>query len=116
MVVLVINETAVFREIVRRFFEMRGYAVLEAATSSESYLQAMEYKPQVVLVDNLMESLSCLTICKNIQSIPGMETAKFVIFTDFEGEVEDASGINLKETITKPNIVPKLKKAFPALK
>ncbi|NWJ48918.1 MAG: response regulator [Chloroflexi bacterium] len=116
MVVLVVNETDVFRKFVGAFFEMHGYEVLEAATSWEGYAQAMEYKPQAVLVDNFMESNYYPNYCKTLQSIPGMETAEFVIFTDYEHESVDAAGINLKVVITKPNLIPELKKLFPALK
>jgi hypothetical protein len=45
-----------------------------------------------------------------------METTEFVVFTDFENEIVDAVGINLKEAITKPNILPKMRQHFPTLK
>ncbi|NWJ48420.1 MAG: response regulator [Chloroflexi bacterium] len=116
MVVLVINESDVFRKSLSRFLELRGYSVVEAATCEEGYLQSIKYKPQLVAVDNLIDSISCLNVCKTMQSIPGMETTGFVVFTDYDDEFETAASINLKATITKPNILPKMKEHFPDLK
>ncbi|MEI7555246.1 response regulator [Candidatus Chlorohelix sp.] len=116
MVVLVINETSALRKVVRLFFELHGYDAVEAANCSEGYARAAEYKPQIVLADNFIESMPYIYLCKNIQAIPGMETAEFVVFTEFEDELVNVSGINLKGIITKPNILPKLRNYFPPLK
>ncbi|MEI7555068.1 response regulator [Candidatus Chlorohelix sp.] len=116
MVVLVVNETPALRKVVRTFCELQGYDVVEASHSGEAYSQAIEYKPQIVVMDNIIDSSHCIGVCKNIQAIPGLETTEFLIFTDFENEIVDTSGIQLKGVISKPNIVPKLRSYFPTLK
>ena len=116
MVVLVINEIPDLRKVVRTFFELQGYEVVEAGHPVEAFSQAIEYKPQFVVVDNVVDSIPYLAICKNIQTIPELEAVEFVVLTDFDDELPAVSGINLKGIITKPNIVPKLRNYFPPLK
>ncbi|NWJ46489.1 MAG: hypothetical protein HXX08_11470 [Chloroflexi bacterium] len=115
MVVLVINETAILRKALRRFFELQGYTMIEAGNFGQAYSMAIEYKPQFVLADNLIEATLCLNFFQLLQSIPGMEMTEFVVFTDYDDEFETAASINLKATITKPNILPKMREHFPPL-
>ena len=116
MVILVINETSALRKIVRKFCESKGYDVVEASHSVDAYSKAIEYKPQIVVMDNIIDSVPYIGICKNIQLLPGMDTVEFLIFSDFENEIIDTSGLKLKGIITKPHIIPELGNYFPTLK
>lgn len=94
---------------------MNGYKVVEARSYAEGYMRANAYKPQALVIDNILDSVSCLATCKKIQSLPNMETAEFVIFTNYENELLDTSSIKLKGTLTKPYILSKLREYFPPL-
>ncbi len=56
--VLVIDDDSDFRTSVRVLLESRGYEVLEAASGHEGLRMVLERKPDVILLDIMMETTS----------------------------------------------------------
>jgi len=54
--VLVIDDDQDFRVSVRSVLESRGYEVLEAGSGREGLKQVLEHKPDVILLDIMMET------------------------------------------------------------
>jgi len=54
--VLMIDDDADFRSAVRLLLESHGYTVLEAASGHEGLQMVVAHKPDVILVDIMMES------------------------------------------------------------
>jgi len=54
--VLVIDDDSDFRVAVKSLLESHGYSVLEAASGHEGLQLVLEHKPDVILVDIMMES------------------------------------------------------------
>ena len=54
--VLVIDDDQDFRISVRSLLETHGYEVLEAASGHEGLSQVLEHKPDVILLDIMMET------------------------------------------------------------
>jgi DNA-binding response OmpR family regulator len=113
MVVLIVNGDHAFRNIVRIILKPYDYDVVEADSYNDGFWRAVEFKPQIVLVDNIIASKSGVDLCKDIQLIPGMEATEFLIFTDFDNELEKVVGIRMKGGIKKPYIIPELRKILP---
>lgn len=54
--VLVIDDDSDFRAAVKSLLESHGYGVLEASSGHEGLQMVVEHKPDVILVDIMMES------------------------------------------------------------
>jgi len=54
--VLVIDDDSDFRAAVRSLLESHGYSVLEASSGHEGLQMVVKHKPDVILVDIMMES------------------------------------------------------------
>jgi len=54
--VLVIDDDSDFRAAVKSLLESHGYSVLEAASGHEGLQLVLQHKPDVILVDIMMES------------------------------------------------------------
>ena len=54
--VLLIDDDSDFRAAVRSLLESRGYEVFEAASGHEGLRMVIEHKPDVILVDIMMET------------------------------------------------------------
>ncbi|NWJ48648.1 MAG: response regulator transcription factor [Chloroflexi bacterium] len=113
MVILIVNGDHDFRNIVRIILKPYGYDVVEAGSYREGFWRAVEFKPQIVLMDNIITSKSGIDLCRDIQAISGMQATEFLIFTDFDDELEKVVGISIMGVIKKPYIFPELRKLLP---
>ncbi|MDH3215880.1 MAG: response regulator [Candidatus Krumholzibacteria bacterium] len=55
--VLVIDDDGDFRESIRPLLENRGYLVIEASSGKEGLRKLIEFKPDVIVLDIMMECL-----------------------------------------------------------
>ncbi|NWJ46491.1 MAG: response regulator [Bacteroidetes bacterium] len=113
MMVLIVNNDHDFRNIVRIILKPYNYDVVEAVSYNDGFWRAVEFKPQIVLVDNIITSKSGIDLCKDIQLIPGMEATEFLVFTDFDNELEKVVDSRIIGVIKKPYILFEMRKILP---
>lgn len=67
--VLIIDDEAVLRRLVRRSLEHAGYEVVEACDGAEAFDQVREHRPAVVLMDIHMPRLDGIAAIEGIRRI-----------------------------------------------
>ena len=70
--VLIADDEAQIREILRIYFEKEGFKVLEAADGAEAIVQAQASKPDILILDVMMPVLDGLEVCKQVRKISDM--------------------------------------------
>lgn len=64
--VLVVDDDAVLRKVVRAVLEADGFRVIEAADGTEGLKLAAEEQPGVVLLDVMMPGLDGVEVCRRL--------------------------------------------------
>jgi len=71
--VLVVDDHAAVRDLLREFLVIKGYEVDEAATGAEALRRLREGRPHLVLLDLTLPDMSGLAVLREVQAIdPGV--------------------------------------------
>lgn len=102
--ILVADDDATMRMILRDFLEEEGYRVAEAADGVEALALFQEIQPDLVLMDLYMPRLHGIAACKQLRALPGGEQTPIVMLTAAENEelVDQAFEAGASEYIRKP--------------
>ncbi len=65
--ILIVDDEAKLRAMLRMILENRGYEVLEAANGREAVVQAMNAKPELVILDVMMPVMDGIDCCREIR-------------------------------------------------
>lgn len=65
--ILVVDDESKLRAMLRMILENRGYEVLEAADGREAVIQAMNAKPDLVILDVMMPVMDGIDCCREIR-------------------------------------------------
>lgn len=79
--VLVCDNEAMLRELVRETLEPEGFAVLEAADGEEALAVARQARPDVVLLDLMMPKRSGLDVLRELRRDPELAGTCVVVVT-----------------------------------
>ncbi len=99
--ILVVDDEATIREVVRRYLEREGFIVREAADGYEALDAIQDYQPNLIVLDLMLPGIDGLTITQHIRQdrqIP-------IIMLTAKGEASDRiRGLDLgaDDYITKP--------------
>jgi len=102
--ILVADDNAASRELLREVLEMSGYDVLEAADGQEALRKARETSPDLALVDIQMPHLDGFGVLQALRDDPRFTDLRVVALTAFamQGDRERALGAGFDGYITKP--------------
>ncbi|BCR06523.1 hypothetical protein DESUT3_35920 [Desulfuromonas versatilis] len=89
--VLVVDDEAFMRKVLRDALEQGGYAVLEARDGLEALAAAREHSPDLVLLDVVMPKLDGIATCARLRRRPEGEHLPILMVT----AAEDTATINL---------------------
>ena len=99
--VLVIDDEAAQRELMRRFLERRGYAVQTAASGRAGLNLAMALKPRVILLDVMMPEMDGWSVLGALKANP--ETAAIpVVMVSFVADPGMSQALGAAEALAKP--------------
>ena len=114
--VLVIDDDAVTRDMLRRIFEKEGYTVTTAAQAEEGLRLAHEIKPDVITLDVMMPGMDGWTLLRNIKQDPGVMHIPVIMLSMVDDKGMGFS-LGAAEYLTKPvdraRLVQVLKKYMP---
>ncbi|MBW3624518.1 MAG: response regulator transcription factor [Armatimonadetes bacterium] len=99
--VLIIDDDADVRNLVRAGLESRGTQVLEAANGQEGYALALRSKPDLVLLDILMPVMDGLTTCQRLRQKSTLPIL-FLSTRDEERDIIEGLGLGADGYLTKP--------------
>jgi two-component system NtrC family sensor kinase len=89
--VLVIDDSATFRERLREVLEAKGYAVLTTASGEEGLRVAADRRPQAVIVDGVMPGMDGAAVIRRIRLDPALRDTPCLLTTasdDYATEVQ----------------------------
>jgi len=96
---LIADDSASVRTLVRDYFEAQGYAVLTAADGSEALATAREVGPDLLLLDVMMPGLDGFEVVRQLQG-----TMPVILLTARVAEMDRVVGLELgaDDYVTKP--------------
>jgi CheY-like chemotaxis protein len=63
---LVIEDEEITSDMLRRYFEIVGYEVVNATTGAEAVKMAREHQPDVILLDIMLPDMDGYEICRRL--------------------------------------------------
>lgn len=111
--ILVADDSAVSRELVREALEDIGYCVIEAADGREALAKAIETAPDLALLDISMPILDGYATIRAIREDPRLAALPVIALTAFamRGDAEKASAAGFDGYLTKPISIAALRAA-----
>ena len=105
--ILIVEDEANIRELLRLYLEREGYTVIEAENGVEGIKQWKSEKPDMILLDVMMPVMDGWTVCKEIRA----ESDVPIIMLTAKGETADrVSGLEMgaDDYIVKPLEMPEV--------
>jgi len=102
--VLVIDDDAVTRRLLRKSLEYAGYVVDEAADGVEGVQAFERTRPDIVLLDVLMPRMNGFEACAAIRALPCGENVPVLVFTghDDTDSIKSAYEVGATSFVSKP--------------
>ncbi|MCS6932240.1 MAG: phosphate regulon transcriptional regulator PhoB [Acetobacteraceae bacterium] len=102
--ILVVEDEAPLMTLVRYNLEKQGFRVEEAADGQEALLRVAESKPDLVLLDWMLPSLSGIEVCRQLRRKPATRDLPIIMLT---ARTEDQDQVRALDTgaddyVTKP--------------
>lgn len=102
--VLVVEDDPAIATLLRYNLEKQGYRIAEAGDGPEALLQLQEHKPDLVLLDWMLPSLSGIEVCRQIRAKPATRDLPIIMVTARAEDRDAVRGLNIgaDDYITKP--------------
>lgn len=108
--ILVIEDEAAQREILRYNLEAEGFTVMEAHSGDAAMLALREEVPDLVLLDWMLPGLSGIEICRRIKGDPALRDIPVLMLSARGEDTDKVRGLDIgaDDYITKPYSVAEL--------
>ena len=102
--VLVVEDEAPLLTLLRYNLEKQGYRVDEAGDGAEALTRVAESKPDLVLLDWMLPTLSGIEVCRQLRRNPNTATLPVIMLTARADDQDAVRGLNTgaDDYITKP--------------
>jgi CheY-like chemotaxis protein len=109
--ILIIDDAAFSRRMIRKFLQVDGYDILEASNGREGLEIVHNHKPNCLLVDLLMPDMNGFEFLKALQK-EGLDIPTIIISADIqEGARNQSYALGAVNFINKPPKEDELRKA-----
>jgi CheY-like chemotaxis protein/anti-sigma regulatory factor (Ser/Thr protein kinase) len=99
--VLVIDDDADARDLMRRFLAREGFDTLTAADGSEGLRLARQFRPNLITLDVMMPRMDGWAVLKELQADPGLATIPVVMLSILD-EQEKGFALGAADYLIKP--------------
>ena len=108
--ILVAEDNATNRELIRELLEARGYEILEACNGEEALALTRSERPSLALIDIQMPKLSGLQLIQLVRQDSELSKIPMIALTAFamKGDRESAIKHGFDGYVTKPFNIPAL--------
>ena len=102
--VLIVDDEANIRELVKFNVEKEGYAVLEAVDGAMALNLARKERPDLIILDLMLTELNGLEVCRALKGAQETSSIPIIMLTAKDDEVDKVLGLELgaDDYITKP--------------
>ena len=113
--ILIVDDEAGIRKILRLFLEIEGFTVLEAVSASQAQQIVEKEKPHLMILDVVLCGQTGFEVCEWIKTNPETKNTVVILFTALNQEHDYKEGERVKcdHYLTKPqnpkDIVKKVK-------
>ena len=103
--ILIADDEAQIREILRIYFEKEGFEVIEAEDGAAAILKVQSEKPDILLLDIMMPVLDGIEVCKQVRK---MSDLPIIMVTAKDDDDDRIAGLEIgaDDYITKPYNIP----------
>jgi len=100
--ILVVEDTVLIAELVKKKLELSGYEVITARDGSEGLAKISKERPNLVLLDIKMEGMDGYTMLKKMKKDVSIKDTPVIVLTAY-GEMKDLFAMEgVKDYILKP--------------
>ena len=92
MTILVVEDNAITRKIMRLALSAHGYDIIEAADGRTAIAAVTKARPDLVLQDLALPDIDGLTLARKLRNLPGRSDMPIVAFSAFITRLEAAHG------------------------
>lgn len=102
--ILIVEDEANIRQLVRYNLEKEGFQVMEAADGLQGLRTVQREKPDLVLLDLMLPGMDGLEICRTLKGTPSTAALPIIMLTAKAEEVDKIIGLELgaDDYMTKP--------------
>jgi two-component system KDP operon response regulator KdpE len=102
--ILIVEDNAITRQIMRLSLAAQGYEVIEAEDGRTAISKMVEQRPDLVIQDLGLPDIDGLSLAQTLHTLPGREDVPIVAFSAFVDRLEEARATNdlFKAFIPKP--------------
>ena len=90
--VLVVDDSATVREIVRDTLEEAGFKVEQAADGEEGLQKALQLRPDLIILDLTMPKRDGIDVCTDLREAPETKKTKIIMLTVRDTEFDQMVG------------------------
>jgi CheY-like chemotaxis protein len=104
LTILIVEDNAVTRQIMRLSLAAEGYRIIEAEDGRSAISKMAEHRPDLVIQDLGLPDIDGLSLAQTLHSLPGREDVPIVAFSAFVDRLEEARATNdlFRAFIPKP--------------
>ncbi len=102
--ILIVEDSAVQMEMLRRILVANGYTVRSAANGEEALASAREHKPDMIISDIVMPRMDGYTLCRELKASEALNDVPVILLTQLTEPEEAIRGLEAgaDNYITKP--------------
>lgn len=102
--ILVIDDDATQRLLIRRALEQIGFDIIEAEGGNSGIQQARERKPDLIILDVMMPDIDGFAVCRRVRADPTLAHTPILMVTGLEDQASTATAFEAGAThfLTKP--------------
>ena len=102
--ILIVEDEANIRQLVRYNLEKEGFQIIEAVDGLQGVKLAKIEKPDLVLLDLMLPEMDGLEVCRNIKGNTGTSSMPIIMLTAKSEEIDKVIGLELgaDDYMTKP--------------
>lgn len=90
MTILLVEDNAITRQIVRLSLAAQGYDIIEAEDGRTAISKLAEHQPDLIIQDMALPDIDGLSLAQTLHNLPGREHIPIVAFSAFVDKLEEA--------------------------
>lgn len=109
--ILVVEDETVTSDMLRRYFEIVGYEVLNAMTGADAIKKAEEEKPAIIILDINLPDIDGYEVCRRLRADTPTKAIPIIFLTRKDDRRDKLAGLELgaDDFLTKPFDVEELR-------